>query len=184
MILLVTRGCVGAVLEVSHVLLELHFLELRLSKNTVVFLTMSAESGPLFELEVAARELAGVRMLLSVGVHVLHQVLLLGKLAVAHVALELLDAAVDCNEVSLETKPGGKRLVATWHGADVCVFLLVDFVLYHHIVDLKVLFFHVFLRVQLFHQEVALAADQLLGRLLGCAADLWDSDGLLRNLHN
>lgn len=119
------------------------FLSSVICEDPVVLLSVAAESGPLFELHVAALHLALVGVVLRVDIHVLHQVLLLGERPVAHLTHVLLDSAVDRDEMSFETKSAGELFVAAGHRADVdALVLLVNLALDHLVVDLQVLLLH------------------------------------------
>ena len=60
----------------------------------VLQLLVEAQPGTLLELLVAANEVTGVRVVLGVSVYVFGQILLLGKVAPAHIAHKALESHV------------------------------------------------------------------------------------------
>ena len=109
----------------------------------VTQLLVQAESGSLLELHIAPFDVAGVRVVLSVGVDVLGEVLLLGEASPADMAHKPLEAHMERDQVALQAEPRGEFLTAVVHGTDervgVSVLLLVGDHLVEHILQLCLL---------------------------------------------
>lgn len=84
----------------------------------MVQLLVEAKSRSLLEPFVAARDVTSVGVVLGVGINVLRQVLLLGKVSTANIAYESLKAHVQGDQMPLKAESGGKTLTAPLHGAD------------------------------------------------------------------
>lgn len=85
----------------------------------MVKLFVEAKSRSLLKLFVAAFKIACVRVILSMGVDMLSQVLLLSEVAAAHIANESLEAHVQSDQMSLETEPRAKLLATVGHGTNI-----------------------------------------------------------------
>lgn len=96
---------------------------------------MQAESGSLFELHIAPFDVAGVRVVLSVGINVLGEVLLLGEASPADVAQKPLEAHVERDQVALQAEPRGEFLTAVVHGADKGVGVSILLLIGDHLVE-------------------------------------------------
>ena len=89
----------------------------------------------MLELLVAALEIAGVRMVLGMGVDVLCQVLFLSKVAAAHIANESFEAHVERDQMSLEAEARAEILATVGHGTDIGVLVAFVLLALNHLVE-------------------------------------------------
>ena len=104
-------------------------------ENPVVQLLVKAEARSLLKLLVATLEIAGVRMVLGMGVDVLCQVLLLSKVAAAHIANESLEAHVQRDQMSLEAEARAEIFATVGHGTDIGVLNAFVLLALNHLVE-------------------------------------------------